>query len=265
MRYRFLIFATTLVAAQFAVAQSGISGSCDATFCKMTFTFGPIGMPLASAASAAYSGQQTMEYVQTKGTHITSKSSRFSAMTYRDSQGRVRTERPMFPSHPGSKSAVNVILVEIQDPLAGYLYVLDSVNHVAHRVPVQPLKPILPPVPVEHTLSAIPTGYTSTSESLGTQFMFGVTLIGQKTTTTTPAGSRMGNDQPVTTVSEIWTDPRTNLVVLRKTTSPTGDSTMTVQNYSNAEPDPALFLVPADYQLADETGSFTIVIPRAQN
>jgi hypothetical protein len=40
---------------------------------------------------------------------------------------------------------------------------------------------------------------------------------------------------------------------------------MTVQNYSNAEPDPALFLVPTDYRLADETGSLTIVIPRAQN
>ena len=143
MRYRFLIFATALVAAQFAVAQTGMSGSCDATFCKMTFTFGPIGMPHASAASAAYSGQQTMEYVQTlaNGTHITSKSSLFSAMTYRDSQGRVRTERPMFPSHPGSKSAVNVILVEIQDPLAGYLYVLDSVNRVAHRVPSSPSNP----------------------------------------------------------------------------------------------------------------------------
>jgi hypothetical protein len=167
----------------------------------------------------------------------------------------------MFPVHPGAKSPDDVILVEIQDPLAGYLYVLDSVNHVAHRVPVQPRKPIVRPVPA---LRAVPTGYTSTSESLGTQVMFGVMLTGQKTTSTTPAGSLMGNDRPVTTISEIWTDPQTNVVVLKKTASPTGDSTMTMQNYSHAEPDPALFLVPADYQLVDETGSFTIVIPRTK-
>jgi hypothetical protein len=54
--------------------------------------------------------------------------------------------------------------------------------------------------------------------------------------------------------------------LLRKTTSPTGDSIITtIQNYSNAEPDPALFLIPAEFQIVDETGSFTIVIPRARN
>ena len=93
--------------------------------------------------------------------------------------------------------------------------------------------------------------------------MFGVVLTGQRTTSTTPAGALMGNDRPITTFTEIWTDPQTNVVVLKKTASPTGDSTMTMQNYSNAEPDPSLFLVPTDYQLVDETGSFTIVIPRA--
>jgi hypothetical protein len=167
----------------------------------------------------------------------------------------------MFPVQPLGKSPEDITLVEIQDPVAGYLYVLDSVNHVAHRVPIQPPKPLVRPGSVNNAPRAVPTGYTS--ESLGTQLMFGVVLTGQRTTSTTPAGSLMGNDQPITTVSEIWTDPQTNVVVLKKTASPTGDSTMTMQNYSNAEPDPALFLVPADYQLVDETGSFTIVIPRA--
>jgi hypothetical protein len=172
----------------------------------------------------------------------------------------------MFPAPPGHKSPLNVTDVEILDPLAGYKYFLDSVNHVAHRMPVQPNKPIVPLVPVNDAPSAIPTGYTSTSESLGTQFMFGTPVTGMKTTSTTPAGSRMRNDQPVTTVSEIWADRRTNVVLLRKTTSPTGDSIITtIQNYSNAEPDPALFLIPAEFQIVDETGSFSIVIPRARN
>jgi hypothetical protein len=74
----------------------------------------------------------------------------------------------------------------------------------------------------------------------------------------------MGNDQPITTVTETWTDPRTNVAVLRKSTSPTGNSTMTMQNYSNSEPDPSLFQIPPGYRVVDETGgSFTIVTPRA--
>src|ERR1700674_2135327 len=149
MRYRFLMFATALVAMHIAFAQSGMSGGCDATSCKMTFTFGPMGMVRMISASAAFSGQETMESKQTlaDGTHIFRGNfpSSFSAMTYRDSQGRVRTERPIFPSRPGVKPPIDVLLIEIQDPLAGYLYVLDSVHHVAHRLPVQPPKPIMRP------------------------------------------------------------------------------------------------------------------------
>ena len=49
MRYPFLLFATTLVAAQITFAQNGRSGSCDANSCTATFTFGPRGIPYLSA------------------------------------------------------------------------------------------------------------------------------------------------------------------------------------------------------------------------
>ena len=58
MRYRFLLFATALLAAQSAVAQSGMSGGCNAASCTMTFTFGPFSMIPTTAASAAYSGRE---------------------------------------------------------------------------------------------------------------------------------------------------------------------------------------------------------------
>ena len=83
--------------------------------------------------------------------------------------------------------------------------------------------------------------------------MFGVMLTGKRTTSHT--GS----------TDEAWLDPSTGLVVLRKLTSPTGESTFSIQNYSNAEPDSSLFLVPAGYQVVDESGPFTIEIPRARN
>ena len=72
MRYRFLLFATALVA-QSAVAQNERSASCNAVSCTMTLKFGPFGMIPTTAASAAYSGRESMENMQTlaDGTHIT--------------------------------------------------------------------------------------------------------------------------------------------------------------------------------------------------
>jgi hypothetical protein len=96
---------------------------------------------------------------------------------------------------------------------------------------------------------------------MGTTFMFGATLIGRKTTSV----SRNCKGESITTVIESWTDPQTNVEVLRKMSSPnrpTGEFTMTMQNYSNAEPDSALFLVPSDYEVVDESGPFTIEVSR---
>src|SRR5262249_15354242 len=150
-------FAIALFVAEYAVGQSGMSGGCSATSCTMKLRFCPFGILVGSAATGPYSGRESKESVQTlaDGTHITTKDplSLNSAMTYRDSQGRLRTERPMFPVPQGRKSPDGITLVEIQDPVAGYLYVLDSVNHVAHRVPIQPRKPIERPVVVQSPVS----------------------------------------------------------------------------------------------------------------
>jgi len=109
-------------------------------------------------------------------------------------------EQPMLSRRPGAPTLATI--PEILDPIAGYLYVLDPVNQIAHRVPVQSR-----PMPVPPANIMLPAGYTRESEPLGTQIMSGVMLTG----TTTPAGSRMGNDQPITNVAEIWTDPLTNV------------------------------------------------------
>jgi hypothetical protein len=190
-----------------------------------------------------YSGQESTERV-----HILPDGSRKgffspfpSTQIYRDSQGRIRAERAMFPSPPGAKPPVDISLIEIQDPLAGYLYVLDSFHHVAHRLPVRASERGVH----EGSPHDVPS-----AESLGSKFMFGVMLTGKRTT------SRTG------TTDEAWIDLLTRVVVLRKLTSPTYESTMAVQNYSNAEPDSSLFLVPAGYQVVDESGPFTIEVSR---
>jgi len=140
------------------------------------------------------------------------------------------------------------LVIEILDPVAQSVYVLDSANRVAHRVAVQA------------GAEGIPPPFCANNDfckALGTQTISGVKLVGRKTTTTTPGTS-------VPTIAEIWTDPTNNVEVMRKSTGERGDSTFSIRNYSDAEPDPALFRIPADYRVVDEpTGTFTISIPGA--
>ena len=100
------------------------------------------------------------------------------------------------------------------------------------------------------------------SEPLGFHVIQGVLAEGTRRTTTYPAGM-VGNDRPITVVAETWTSPELKVVVLSRTLDPrSGEGVMRLENISRAEPDPALFRVPADYQIVDETGPFTIKITR---
>jgi hypothetical protein len=71
---------------------------------------------------------------------------------------------------------------------------------------------------------------------------------------TFPVGS-MGNDRPLVRVMESWISPGLKITVLLKNSDPRmGESATLLQNINRSEPDPALFGVPADYQIADENG-----------
>lgn len=63
----------------------------------------------------------------------------------------------------------------------------------------------------------------------------------------------MGNDRPITTVTETWTSPDLKTVVLSKVSDPrNGESTTKLTNIVMAEPDPVLFQIPAEYSIMDE-------------
>jgi hypothetical protein len=55
-----------------------------------------------------------------------------SRMNWRDSAGRVRIEMQGQTIHGDCPN----ILVQIEDPVAGYAYVLDTLQKIAHRIPV---------------------------------------------------------------------------------------------------------------------------------
>jgi hypothetical protein len=81
----------------------------------------------------------------------------------------------------------------------------------------------------------------------------GIAVEGRKRTTVIPAG-QIGNDQPITIVSEEWRSAELNVLVLTRHSDPrSGDSTYRLTNIIRAEPDRSLFMVPADYTIR-ETG-----------
>jgi hypothetical protein len=87
-------------------------------------------------------------------------------------------------------------------------------------------------------------------ETLGTRTIEGVNCDGERSTSTIEAGA-IGNDRPISTVSERWYSPELQLTVQSTKTDPrTGDENFKLTNIRRGEPDPTLFSVPSNYQQA---------------
>jgi hypothetical protein len=94
------------------------------------------------------------------------------------------------------------------------------------------------------------------TEDLGSQTMEGVLVNGVRTTHTIPAG-QMGNERPITIVTEVWTSPELKTVVYSKRSDPRmGEQTFRLTNIVRGEPSPSLFTVPGDFKIADGPQTF---------
>ena len=277
-----LAFAGLVAAQGTQPAGPAASGSFGGS---VTFGSREIGAPVVTGAS--YSGEQVSESVQilADGTRITRKMSGQNQKMYRDFAGRTRIERPMFPGMPPTARNPfrDAVVAVIYDPVAGFRYTLDPVNHVAHRQKVQAFVP-----PASRNLAGAPVSSpraapvqasnavpppsgdarlrrTISQDSVGTQLINGVQAEGHRTIETIPPDAE-GNDRPITVVSETWFSPELKLTVLNKRSDPrSGESTVQMLNLSRAEPDPSLFTVPPDYSMVDESGPFTIKFGGSRN
>src|SRR5439155_25268202 len=84
-------------------------------------------------------------------------------------------------------------------------------------------------------------------EELGTQTIAGVSAQGTRITHTIPAG-QIGNERPITMVSEHWYSNDLQVMVMSKRSDPRfGDSTYTLTSIQRSEPSASLFQVPSDY------------------
>lgn len=156
-------------------------------------------------------------------------------LTWRDSQGRVRTE------WPGEGRLIEA--VEIQDPIAGFVWSFDYAAKVARRSAFAASPGQNDPAPAN-------------SQSLGTRIISGVPANGVKTTAVRARGTASAPDKPLTAVTETWTAGKEGITLLEKTSTSGGDEALAEFKYfTTMEPDPGLFRIPATYRVIDGTGS----------
>jgi hypothetical protein len=235
------------------------------------------GSAAAPVVGAPYSATVTNESVQTlaDGNRIVQSSSGTIA---RDSQGRTRQDTMLPPI--GNLSAANAPhLIFIHDPVAQTSYTLNLTDKTAQKMPVPAFPPMAPPpgAPgpgpdafyVQTAGVATASGQLppppmiaqkvfitndqgqATTEDLGSQTMEGVFVTGVRTTRTIPAG-QIGNDKPITIVTEVWTSPDLKTIVYSKRSDPRmGEQTFQLTNITRAEPDGSLFTVPSDFKLVE--------------
>jgi len=229
---------------------------------------------------APYSATITNESVQTlaDGNRIVQSS---TGTTARDSHGRTRQDAPLPPI--GNLSAANAPhLVFIMDPVTQVSYTLNLTDKTAEKMSIPSAAPgpsaatagarqvfvtqsgavQVPDAPPPPPAIAIVKSLGSeehaevTTEDLGTETMEGLLVTGTRTTRTIPAGE-IGNEKPISIVTEVWTSPDLKTIVYSKRSDPRmGEQTFKLANVVRAEPDASLFTVPADFKLTDGPQNF---------
>jgi hypothetical protein len=239
---------------------------------------------------APYSATTTSESVQTLGDGNRISQTNTGSVA-RDSQGRTRQDAALPPI--GNLSAASAPhLVFIHDPVAGTSFTLNLTDKTAWKNPMPPpgalgagqiegrimidtmvkgknsdtagASPMLPPPDISvmrHIETDEPA--EANTESLGSQTMEGVVANGVRTTRTIAAG-QIGNERPISIVTEVWTSPDLKTIVSSKRDDPRmGEQTFRLTNIVRAEPDPSLFTVPSDFKIIDG-GPRTIIYRRNQ-
>lgn len=170
---------------------------------------------------------------------------------YRDSQGRFRKDVTLPAIGPLAAEGQPKSFVVIQDPVASKSYVLDADQKIARELPDFKGKGRFKPQKDGKWFKNGGAGseFNVQKEDLGTQTINGVTAQGTRYTRTIPAG-QIGNEKPITIVSESWYSPDLQMLVMSKRSDPRfGDTTYQLTNIQRTEPAASLFAVPSDYTI----------------
>jgi hypothetical protein len=202
---------------------------------------------------APFSAVATSETTQTlaDGNHIDRKT---QTNLYRDSLGRFRKEVTLQAIGPLAASGQPHSFIEISDPVAGTNYVLEPEQRIARQMPG--------PIGMQIRTKGGPGGGNvfyrdfkeskeaeAKTESLGIETVGGVNAEGTRTTRTIAAGE-IGNEKPITIISERWYSPDMQMEVKSMHSDPRfGNTTYTLTNIQRTEPAATLFAVPAGYTI----------------
>ena len=218
-----------------------------------TAQFGLMG-PAVKGAPYSAEGATESTQVLGDGTHIHHQE---AYTIYRDGEGRIRRES-------GDEAWIS-------DPVANETYVLDTKRQTARKIPLSRSMafakmeaekggmasgtavmagPVMTQsFAVMGTAKGMVSPQQGKTESLGKQEMEGVEVEGTRTTTVIPEG-QIGNDRPLQMVHERWESPELHVTILAKHSDPlAGDHVERLTSVRRGEPDPALFQVPAGYQI----------------
>jgi hypothetical protein len=189
---------------------------------------------------------------------------------YRDSQGRTRGERPM--TNSGGDSGVR--LVQIVDWIAGYQYVIDTVNKIAHRIKEVPSAfnnsaesslrvPSVDEMSSRSFHSEVLASAGSLpgikSQNIGNRVIEGIRTRGVRTIIEYPGQSP--NDPTTVVSTDAWVSDERKVIVASTRYDPKwGVSMARLIKATFAEPDKSLFGPPTDYSVIDQPGPFSIDI-----
>jgi hypothetical protein len=185
---------------------------------------------------------ETIEEYVTKDPDGTSTSRIDKNKVYRDAAGRLRREWEVRDAFGDP-----LVMILLADPVEGFVAILETSTKIAHRVQGPKTGPrggigiSLGPA----GLVGVTGKTTRKAEDLGKQTIEEVEFEGIRTTTTS-------DEQPsLIAVDESWRSKELGLIGLVKHSGPDGATTSRIQNVDRTVPDPALFVIPADYRIRE--------------
>jgi hypothetical protein len=204
--------------------------------------------PIAHAPFTATLATEWVKYAA-DGATITLANERHIA---RDAQGRIYEERwILVPKNGNVKSTLNWI--QIADPNRRTLYNCSTERHICDLQRYDPASDLSAASPRQRVLGSSRQGDANpASEDLGDRNIAGIETAGRRVTETIEAG-RIGNDQPLTSMSEYWHSEELGINLLSIRTDPMfGKQTFTITEITPADPDAQLFELPGGFKVNDQ-------------
>jgi hypothetical protein len=204
------------------------------------------GIQVLPVTGKPFSGRDSIEWTRTleDGSVVTTH---LTALVARDNQGRIRRERTNFVPADSNQQSTPMDMI-----------ILDPAEHTRTTCNISSRRCTVTDYSTPVKFSPIPAGPLDhgkrflARESLGTEVVDDLNVVGTRETLTINAGV-IGNSDPVVTTREFWysSDLEINLSVTRKDPRE-GTQVIQLIDLSRDEPDASLFRVPSDFVIEDQ-------------